>query len=65
MKVYLVMQKPDNRVRGVFSTRQKAEEEIGPLEKEFIKCDACGQSKRNEAYEAWKEKLFIQERDMS
>ncbi|KKN98998.1 hypothetical protein LCGC14_0142430 [marine sediment metagenome] len=77
MKVYLVMQsdqlcgnKPvgSSRVRGVFSTKQKAENEIGPIEEECIKCPTCKQTHSNPKadvdndFKNWKRKLFIEER---
>lgn len=67
MKVYVVIQKdePDTRVRGVFSTHQKAQEYIGPQNvKPFIRCKDCGQKTPNPAYstyEEWKDKLFVRE----
>ncbi len=77
MKVYLVMQsdqlrfgKPvgSSRVRGVFSTRLKAEQHIGPVEEKYIICESCGSERSNPKadldgnYEPWKKKLFITER---
>jgi hypothetical protein len=56
-----------NRVRGCFSTKEKAEEYIGPIEEEYIKCKTCSRLRRNEAvdldhnFENWRKKLFIQE----
>ncbi len=76
MKVYLIMQseklafnKPvgASRVREVWSTRQGAEDSIGPIEEEYIKCKTCGHSHANKAadldhnFKNWKRKLFIQE----
>jgi hypothetical protein len=40
MEVFIVTQKPDDRIRGVFSTKEAAEEYIGPQKvKPIIKCD--------------------------
>lgn len=79
MKVYLVMQseklrfnKPvgPNRVRGVFATKQKAEEHIGPIEEKYIECETCGGQRSNPAadldnnFEPWQKKLFIREWDV-
>ena len=79
MKVYLVMQserlafgKPvgASRVRGVFSTREKAQEHIGPQEEKFIKCETCDHQRINEKAdldhndEPWRKKLFITERTL-
>lgn len=54
-----------NRVRGVFATKIKADEYVGPQDtRETIKCDGCGQQKSNPAYdelEAWKQELSIKE----
>lgn len=74
MKVYVVMQSEgkrvgqifdSKRVRGVFSSKAKAEKYVGPQDtRPTIKCDCCNQQKPNPAYnfiEAWKEKLSIHE----
>ena len=76
MKVYLVMQsellrfgKPagSSRVRGVFTTREKAEEYIGPIEEKHKKCETCGHLCINHAADLdhnnkpWKKRLFIKE----
>ncbi len=79
MTVYVVMQsekllggKPVGhaRVRGIFSTREKAEKHIGPQEEKYILCKECGHECRNKAADLdpdgnpWKKKLFIQKRTM-
>lgn len=72
MKVYVVMQSESRgrkRVRGVYSTRAKADEFVGPQDsRKTIPCDDCGQQKPNPAYdelEAWKQKLSIKEWDVN
>lgn len=68
MKVYVVIQKPDNRIRGIFFTKEDAKKYVGPQDtRQTIKCDDCGQQKSNPAYdelEAWKQKLSIKEWDV-
>lgn len=58
MKVYLVMQSErlafgrpagPSRVRGVFSSREKAEKHIGPREEKYIKYKTCGAQHINKA----------------
>ncbi len=76
MIVYLVMQSDrlndgnpvgPSRVRGVFSTEQKAKEHIGPIEEKYIICGTCGSEHSNPKadldgnYEPWRKKLFIRE----
>lgn len=76
MTVFLVMQsdklrfgKPSgpSRVRGVFSTKEGAEENIGPQDEKYIKCKECGHSHKNQNVELdmygepWRKKLFIKE----
>ena len=73
MIVYAVMQseklvfgKPmgASRVRGIFSSQQKANEHIGPIEKESVKCECCGSDHSNPKYTSsddWKKKLFIKQ----
>lgn len=65
MNIFLVMQKPDNRIRGVFVTRESAKKYIGPQNvKPTIKCECCSQNRPNPLYdpfEEWKNKLYIEE----
>lgn len=76
MKVYLVMQSEllkfgrpsgSSRVRECFSSREKAEEYIGPIEEKYVKCQLCNSLHENPAadldhnFEVWKKKLFIKE----
>ena len=79
MKVYIVMQseklrfgKPAgaSRIRNIHSSKQKAEDEIGPIEEKYIKCKTCGHQHPNKAadldhnFQPWKKKLFIREFDV-
>lgn len=79
MTVFIVMQserlifgKPmgSSRIRDVFSTREKAEENIGPIEEKYIKCKECGTDHRNPKaeldnnFEPWRKKLWIQEEEV-
>ncbi len=72
MKLFLIMQKEGHkqtRVREVYLNKQDAVDFIGTPHEPTIKCDDCGQQKRNPAYyddatESWKRKLFILERDV-
>ena len=69
MIVYLVIQnegvgKGSGRVRGVFSTEEKALNYIGPIERQFMICECCGQNCVNPKFNSsddWKKKLRIQE----
>jgi len=67
MKVFVVTHntRTGGRVRGVFFTKQAAEEYIRPgVVVETIKCGGCGQQKPNPEYdplEAWKDNLLITE----
>lgn len=60
-KVYAVLQNPDKRIRGIFTTKEKAEEFIGPPPMAIKQCKECG-SKTNVRIhsEDWRrEKLVI------
>lgn len=67
MKVFIVTHnnKTGGRVRGVFFTKQAAEEYVRPgIVAKTIKCGDCGQQKPNPKYdylEAWKSCLEIRE----
>lgn len=58
----------NKRVRGVFSSRAKAEKFVGPQDtRRTIKCDCCSQQKPNPAFiatEEWKTSLSIKEWDI-
>lgn len=79
MKVYLVMQSErlffgrpigTSRVRGVFSTKEKAEKHIGPILPETITCGTCSHEYTNPAvdldndFKQWRRKLSIVEREV-
>jgi len=70
MIVYLVIQnegagRGSGRVRGVFSTKEKAQNYIGPIEKRNTTCECCKQDRPNPRFSSsddWKKKLRIQEK---
>ncbi len=79
MTVFIVMQsdllkfgKPagPSRIRDVFSTKEKAQDNIGPIEEKHIKCKECGTKHRNPKadldgnYEPWRKKLWILEKEL-
>ena len=69
MKVYVITEGLDNRIRAVFSTKEKAMKYMGqPRDKRVtIKCNSCGQQQPNPAYNlpySWTEKLRIKEWDI-
>ena len=69
MIVYLVIQnegagRGSGRVRGVFSTKEKAQKYIGPIEERTTICKCCEQDRPNPKFSSsddWKKKLRIQE----
>jgi hypothetical protein len=79
MKVFIVMQSErlifgkrhgPSRVRDVFSTREKAEKNIGPIEEKYTNCKECGTKHPNPKAdldhndEPWRKKLWIKEEEV-
>ena len=79
MTVFIVMQseklrfgKPagPSRIRDVFDTKEKAENNIGPIEEKYIKCKECGTRHSNpnadldNNFKVWKKKLWIKEKEV-